>query len=110
MPIADWLKKQQPTWLIQHVKDVGLEGKSDAFLYRWAQDHKAIILTFDEDFADARMYPYGRYYGVIRLRIWPTTIENTENALSRLFASVQETEIRDHLIIIDNNKIRIRKI
>jgi predicted nuclease of predicted toxin-antitoxin system len=51
-------------------------------IFEWAQEKGAIILTFDEDFADARMYPVGSHAGVIRLRVWPTTIEQVEYALS----------------------------
>jgi len=89
---------------------IGFQGKPDLFLYQWAQEHNAIVITFDEDFADARMYPLGEHHGVIRLRVWPTTIENTQEALNRLFSQVQEHDLRKSLIIIDNYKIRVRKI
>lgn len=32
----------------------------------------SIIVTFDEDFADSRVYPAGCHAGVVRLRVWPT--------------------------------------
>jgi len=108
--VTEWLRQQRPAWDIKHVNDLGFEGKSDAFLYKWAQTHGAIVITYDEDFADARMYPLGAHFGVIRLRVWPTTIENTKQALSRLLIQVQEKDLPKSLIIIDNYKIRVRKI
>lgn len=48
-------------------------------------DQGAIVVTFDEDFADTRMYPVGSHAGVIRLQLWPTTIEQTEKALDRVW-------------------------
>jgi len=51
-----------------HVSDVGLNGALDEVIFRWAQAQPAIVLTFDGDFADARMYPIGSHAGVIRLR------------------------------------------
>ena len=108
--VSEWLKEQRPDWIIQHVKDLGFEGKPDTFLYQWSQKHQAIVITYDEDFADARMYPLGAHCGVIRLRVWPTTIENTKEAISRLLMQVSENDLPKNLIIIDNYKIRVRKI
>jgi len=108
--VTEWLKVQRPDWIIQHVKDLGFEGKSDSFLYKWAQENGAIVITYDEDFADARMYPLGAHHGVIRLRVWPTTIENTQKAITRLLMQIPENNFPKSLIIIDNYKIRVRKI
>jgi len=108
--VTEWLRVQRPDWIIQHVKDLGFEGKSDSFLYQWAQENGAIVLTYDEDFADARMYPLGAHHGVIRLRVWPTTIENTQQAIARMLKQIPERSLPNSLIIIDNYKIRLRKI
>jgi len=107
--VTEWLRIQRTDWFIQHVKDLGFEGKSDSFLYQWAQENKAIVITYDEDFADARMYPLGAHYGVIRLRIWPTTTENTQKALARMLMQIPDNDLPKSLIIIDNYKIRVRK-
>jgi predicted nuclease of predicted toxin-antitoxin system len=52
-----------------HVCDVGLNGASDDAIFRWAQAQRTIVLTFDEDFADARMYPAGSLVIVDERRI-----------------------------------------
>jgi len=108
--VAEWLRTLRPAWTIQHVKDLGFEGKPDRFLYQWAQQNGAIVITYDEDFADSRMYPLGAHHGIIRLRVWPTTIENTKQAISRMLEQIPESNLRNSLIIIDNYKIRVRKI
>ena len=107
--VAAWLRLQRPLWLVQHVKDLGFEGQSDDFLYRWAQQEKAIVITFDEDFADSRLRPSGKHCGIIRLRVWPTTIEKTIEALDSLLRQLPEEEWIGSLIIIDNQKTRVRK-
>ncbi|MBU0543810.1 MAG: DUF5615 family PIN-like protein [Proteobacteria bacterium] len=104
------MREQYPHWLIYHVNDLGFQGKPDSFLYKWAQEHFAIVITYDEDFADSRMYSLGKHHGVIRLRVWPTTIEKTKEAITRLLSQVQEKDLSNSLIIIDNHKIRVRKI
>ncbi len=71
----------------------------------WAQADSSIVITFDEDFADARMFPVGSHQGVIRLRVWPTTIEKTEEALDRLLAEVSEQDLPGSLVIVDDRRI-----
>lgn len=67
------------------------------------------MVTYDEDFADARMYPLGNHRGVIQLRVWPTTVEQTQDALGRLLDQLPESDWRCNLIIVDNRKIRVRR-
>lgn len=107
---AHWLKEKRSTWQIFHVNDLSFSGRPDDFLYRWAQENRAIIITYDEDFADARMYPLGRHHGIIRLRVWPTTIEKTQEAISRLLADLPTADWQGALVIIDNRKIRVRRL
>lgn len=107
---AEWLRHQRPKWHIQHVNETGLRGSPDKEIYNWAQEHGAIILTYDEDFADARYYPLGRHHGVVRLRVWPTTVEVTILAFSRLLRDVHERDWPGSLIIVDNSRIRLRHI
>ena len=110
LTVAAWLRKQQPDWHVDHVNELGFAGKSDEFLYRWAQENRRLIITFDEHFADARFHPLGSHYGVVRLRTWPTTVEATIEALARLLENVPTTKWTRSLIIIDNNKIRLRML
>src|SRR5580704_4896678 len=84
--VADWIRIERPAWNVSHVFDAGLMGKPDADIFRWAQANKAIIITYDEDFADARLFPLGSHHGIIRLRVWPTTVERTKEALNRVLS------------------------
>jgi predicted nuclease of predicted toxin-antitoxin system len=94
---------------VRHVRDIGLSGASDAAIFHWAQENGAIVVTFDEDFADTRMYPVGGHAGVIRLRVWPTTVEVTQTALGRLLSTMQDEVLPGSLVIVDSSKIRIRR-
>ena len=107
--LCTFLRRLKPGWETVHVGEVGLWGASDSAILAWAQPDRWIVITFDEDFADARMFPVGSHAGVIRLRVWPTTIEKAESALGRLFREVAENEIAGSLIIIDEQRIRVRR-
>lgn len=100
--LSGWLKEKLPGWEIRHVNELGFQGKTDEFLFLWALENEAIIVTYDEDFADSRFYPLGRHHGVIRLRVWPTTAEQTQNAMERLITDLPPSNWPDSLIIIDN--------
>ncbi len=86
-----------------------MRGASDEAIFQKAQMEDALVVTFDEDFADTRMYPVGSHAGVIRLRVWPTTIEQTERGLDRLLESVEDHDLVGSLIVIDDQRIRVRK-
>ena len=107
--VCEFVRKRKPHWEVRHVNDVGLHGASNETIFQWAQSDLSIVVTFDEDFADARMYPAGFHAGVVRLRVWPTTIENTETALARLFDSVTDEDLPGSLAIVDEAKIRVRR-
>jgi predicted nuclease of predicted toxin-antitoxin system len=106
---ADWLQREHPAWEVWHANLVGLAGRSDPDLFLWAQARRAIVVSYDEDFADARSFPLGAHCGIIRLRVWPTTVEQTNAALHRIFSQVAESDLPRNLIIVDNQRIRLRR-
>lgn len=107
--IAQWLRSRRPHWMIHHTSDVALSGQPDEEIFIWAQSRQAVIITFDEDFADQRSFPVGSHAGIIRLRVWPTTIEETQEALQRLLGEIPDVELTRALVIVDRDAIRIRR-
>jgi predicted nuclease of predicted toxin-antitoxin system len=108
-PLVDYLTRKRPGWTVRHVRDIGLRGASDKTIFEWAQLNKSIVITFDEDFADARMFPAGTPAGVIRLRVWPTTIEGAEAGLGRLLDTTEDSSLIGSLVVIDRARVRIRR-
>ncbi|MBI5428222.1 MAG: DUF5615 family PIN-like protein [Nitrospinae bacterium] len=106
--IAEWFKTMRPSWTVEYAAMADLSGKNDREIYEWAQARRAIIVTFDEDFADQRSFPAEKHCGIIRLRVWPTTIEETRNALERLLSAVSDSELAGALVTIDRTRIRVR--
>ncbi|MGH7975178.1 MAG: DUF5615 family PIN-like protein [Limisphaerales bacterium] len=107
--VAGWLRGKFPDWKITHVTEVKLDGRPDSEIFLWAQKYQAVVVTYDEDFAGARLFPLGTHHGVIRLRVWPTTVEMTQWAIDRLFAQVPENDLRGSLAIVEREKIRLRR-
>ncbi len=62
----------------------------------------------DENFADRRSFPVGDHFGIVRLRVWPTTADETIAALQRLLEQVSEDELRGALVTVDRSRIRVR--
>jgi predicted nuclease of predicted toxin-antitoxin system len=48
--LAHWLRQQGHQ--AEHVLDVGLAQSKDTPIWRYAEEHGAVIVTKDEDFAD----------------------------------------------------------
>jgi hypothetical protein len=81
-----------------------LSGVPEPFAVLFDQN----VPQFDEDFADRRSFPVGGHYGVVRLRVWPTTTEETQDALERLLGEVSASELLGSLVIVGPTRIRIR--
>lgn len=107
--VAAWMRQIRTTWIVTHTSDLGLDGRPDTEIFDWAQTNGYLIITFDADFADTRTFPVGGNYGVIRLRVKPTTVEEAESALSRLLAQVSDAELRGALVIVARDTIRVRR-
>jgi predicted nuclease of predicted toxin-antitoxin system len=107
--VCAFIQHSRPDWVVRHVADVDLWGASDSTILDWARADTSIVITFDEDFADARMFPVGSHSGVIRLRVWPTTVEKTETALARVFREVRDEDLPGSLVIVDEARIRVRR-
>lgn len=107
--IARWLRGKFTAWRVTHVKEIKLDGQSDPEIFRWAQTNQAIVISYDEDFADTRSFPLGSHHGIVRLRVWPTTVEETQAAIERLLTQVSISDLKGSLIIIDREKIRLRR-
>lgn len=105
--VARWLASHRPEWRVVHASETGLQGATDREVFAWAQRQQAVIVTFDEDFADQRSFPVGTHCGVVRLRVWPTTVEEVESALRRLLEEVSEEELSGALVIVDRRRIRV---
>lgn len=96
-----------PDSTAEHAYDLGLAGWEDQDAYAFAQPRNALIVTYDEDFADQRLFPVGSHHDIVRLRVEPTMAEETIAALNRLLSAYKVKDLKGKLVIVGRNRIRV---
>ena len=87
----------------------GLGGNPDPRVFSVSQAEERILVTFDLDFSDIRVYPPASHHGIWVLRPHTQSIENTL-ALLRSALRVLETESpQGRLWIIEPERVRIHE-
>jgi predicted nuclease of predicted toxin-antitoxin system len=87
----------------------GIAGVGDPAIAAHATAESRILITFDLDFADIRAYPPGTHAGIVVLRARRPDLFTAQSALARLLATTDEADFPGNLIIVDQNRIRIRR-
>lgn len=92
------------------IRDRGLRGKSDDEIFRYAQRHKAVLLTGDLDFANTLRFAVGSHHGIVIAR-FPTELSTTRiNAeLAKSLRGLTDAELKGSLIVLSPGKVRIRR-
>lgn len=86
-----------------------LGGSPDPRVFSFSQAEERILVTFDLDFSDLRVYPPAGHHGIWVLRPHTQSIENTL-ALLRSALRVLETEPpQGRLWIIEPERVRIHE-
>lgn len=97
-------------WEVFDVRDIGLRGKPDSEIIRFAKKSKAVLFTGDWGFADIFAYPPKQYFGIVMLH-FPNELsvaaiaKETRGSLEKL----RGESFSKRLIIIEPGKIRIRE-
>jgi hypothetical protein len=91
-------------------RDVGLRKAKDPIIARYAQDHRACLLTGDFGFADVRNYPPAAYPGLAVLEL--PRDASAAFILGLIESFVRQTEVLarlpGRLAIIEAGRIRLR--
>lgn len=92
------------------VRDLGLRGKSDDEIFKFAQKEKAVILTGDLGFGNILHFPVGSYSGIV-IAHFPNEISTPElnNQIIKAFDTFDESDFNGNLIILEPGKVRIRR-
>ncbi len=90
------------------VLEAGLSGASDEQVLRFAVESGRVLVPLDADFANVMRFPPERTLGVIRLKVHPATEARIRQAVRRAFLFLHNIDIAGRLVVVDEEKIRIR--
>jgi predicted nuclease of predicted toxin-antitoxin system len=89
-------------------QEVGLAGKSDEEILAYAIMHERVLITIDLDFSNIRHYPPQSHKGIIVAKIRPRNANAVHKVLEHLLKNVGLERLNKSLVIVDQNKYRIR--
>lgn len=91
------------------IRDSGLSGISDDEVYKRACKEQYVIITMDKDFSKIFRFPPEQCGGIILVKIYKRTVEETLNIFKKNFEGVKAEDIKGNLIIITPEGVRIRR-
>jgi predicted nuclease of predicted toxin-antitoxin system len=106
-PIIDFLRGRGHDVL--SIRDSGLSGISDDEVYRRACKEKRVIITMDKDFSRMFRFPPEKCGGIIVVKIYKRTVDDTLSIFKKFYESLQEKDILENLIIITPEGVRIKR-
>jgi len=97
-------------FIIFDIRDLGMRGKSDDTIYRFAQKKKSVLFSADLGFSNTIRYPLGTHYGIVILRFPNELSTNVINQQVKLYlARLIDDDYQGNTIIVSPGKIRIRR-
>lgn len=94
---------------VRTVLDEQLGGNPDPRVFEASQAEDRILVTFDLDFSDIRVYPPASHAGIWVLRPHTQSIENTLALLKSALVVLEAESTRGRLWIIEPERVRIRE-
>jgi len=93
----------------QTVLEQLLGGARDSAILDACRAERRILVTFDLDFADIRLYPPASNAGVWVLRPPTQNIDNTLGLLERALGALKTETAEGRLWIVEPGRIRVRE-
>lgn len=106
-PIIDYLKDLGND--VFSIRDSGLSGISDDEVYQRACKEKRVIITMDKDFSRMFRFPPEKCGGIIVVKIYKRTVDETIDLFKKFYKSTKEKDVFENLVIITPEGIRIRR-
>jgi predicted nuclease of predicted toxin-antitoxin system len=86
-----------------------LTGATDATLIEACRAEERMLVTFDVGFGDVRTYPPQSHPGIVLLRIADQRPDSTLDVLRRFLASHSLDELHNALVVVSDDRVRIRR-
>jgi len=94
---------------VETVLDERLEGNPDAKVFATCQRENRVLITFDLDFSDIRLYPPSSHNGIWILRPHTQSVANTLALLRGALELARSEAVRARLWIVEPDQVRIRE-
>jgi len=91
------------------IRDEGLSGISDDEVYRLACKEKRVIVTMDKDFSRVFRFPPKECGGIIVVKIYKRTVDDTLEIFKEYFHKLKEEDVAGNLVIINPDGLRIKR-
>ncbi len=88
------------------VSETGQERADDQQILNKAISESRILITLDEHFGDWVILPLSRHFGVIRLKVHPTTSGNVLKILVPFLSLYSQEQFRDYLVILSEKRAK----
>jgi len=107
VPMVDVLRKLGHDVL--DVKEVKMIGASDEEIYQYGLDEGRTLITMDLDYSNILIYRLGTHYGIVILKLFQLTVEGATRIFRRFIETIDESQIKGALTIVEPHRVRVRK-
>jgi predicted nuclease of predicted toxin-antitoxin system len=94
----------------EHTEDLKMFAAKDSEILDYTAKKDMILITQDLDFSALLALSGSSHPGVITLRLKFPSPENVNSSLKKLLDSRTEEQIKGYLIILEETKIRFRRL
>lgn len=91
------------------LREAGLSGISDDEVYQLACKEKHVIITMDKDFTRMFRFSPKPCGGIIVVKLYRRTIDETLSLFKKFFKEIKEEDIKNNLVIITPEGVRTRR-
>ena len=91
---------------VVRVSEIGQARADDSDILSRAVHDQRTVLTIDQDFGDWVVLPLSEHFGVIRIKVHPTTTTNIASILLPFLANRPQSEFVNRLIILSKGRVR----
>ena len=89
---------------VVRVSEYGQSRADDHEILEKAIQEQRTLITLDDHFGDWAVLPLSQHYGVIRLKVDPTTSQNILDLVIPFLKRIDSINIVNHLVILSKTK------
>lgn len=94
---------------IKDIKEMKLWGINDKKVMELARREDRLLITLDMHFSNVFLFPPSECPGIIVVRVRPAVPSKVDQAIKCFLQALQPEKVKNALIIVEENKFRIRK-